>query len=69
MAHQILTPDQEPLLRDEDVAERYSVTLKAVRRWTKEGRLKAVVFSPRIRRYRPADVEEFLTRASGRVVP
>lgn len=49
------------LLRIREVAEMLGVNPETLRRWDREGRLKAVIVSKRgDRRYKPEDIQKFI---------
>jgi excisionase family DNA binding protein len=51
------------LLTAQDVADRLSIHVDTIRRWTREGKLKAFKFGDGIRcsvRYRESDIEEWI---------
>lgn len=54
------TLEPRPLLRRADVAEHLSVSERAVREWTDDGRLPCVRLGRAVR-YRPEDVEHVRT--------
>lgn len=53
--------NSEPLLTVADVAKRAKVHPETVRRWTRDGLLKAVTLPSGHKRYAPADVDAILT--------
>lgn len=57
-------PNTEPLLTAVEVARRAKVHPETVRRWTRDGTLKAVVLPHGRKRYDPADVDALLSRES-----
>ena len=53
-------PNSDPLLTAAQVAARIPVHVETVRRWTREGKLTAVVLPSGRKRYRAADVDALL---------
>ncbi len=52
------------LLRIKEAAEMLGISTATLRKWDKEGKLKAVRISPRgDRRYRKEDVENFINQS------
>lgn len=54
-------PNTEPLLTAAEVARRCNVHPETVRRWTRDGLLKAVVLPGGHKRYNPDDVAALTT--------
>lgn len=52
--------DDSPSISPEQFATRFGISRDTVYRWMKEGRLKPVAIGPRVWRFRPSQVEEFI---------
>ncbi len=50
------------LLTMKDVAERFQVSVKTIKRWVKDGKLRTVRLSPRVVRFRMAEITKLEER-------
>jgi len=54
--------NDSPSISPEEFAELFGVSRDTVYRWIKAGRLTPIAIGPRVWRFRPSQVEEFINR-------
>lgn len=52
--------DDSPSISPEQFAARFGISRDTVYRWMREGRLNPVAIGPRVWRFRPSQLEEFI---------